>query len=222
VKVFSDQAKDGGVFTFRLRMAIDRTPIVSAEKVTRTDNLRACDILRRNEQYRQFCRDLSGQVATLQAQVDRLAERAPPPRQVTFQRLRTGAVQTRPITFQDQGTRSRPPITFQFESDASARHRKRSSGEEDEERRDLDSDIPASLSDDGGVTGATIIIEDDDSDERPRRRTTVHDENEGAPVQSPSELSEGSFASDDDVAPKKASDQNPVAYLSSETLGDFF
>jgi hypothetical protein len=252
VKVFSDQAKDGGVLTFRIRMAIEKTPVVLTEKGVRGDNLRACDILRRNEQYRQVCRDLSGQVATLRAQVDRLAERAPPPRQAAFQSARTRTTPRTPITFQDQGTRTRPPITLEFESDAgrsrqrgrartdsdsgAGRRRKRSSDEEDDygatggnsyfsDEPDLHLDTSATSSGGGGGPDATVIIEDNESDDAPERRPTVDVESttEAAEEQPGSDISQSSFLSGDDgTAAEKDRSQNQVSHPSSDASDDIF
>ena len=195
VKVISTASKEGAIFTFRLRITSEKTPIAKRDESKPIINSRACDILKTNEHYRQICKRLNEQVLALEAKVDRISNRTRIPGDAIRTRTTTGTTTTRRTTATGsprthnvsfatqatQGTRTRPPLDFVFDDHPSGKRGKKSKRRNSD---DFDSDNISigSSSTAGGYSesGLTISeqsssIVDSDTPKKGRRNRKVSD-----------------------------------------------
>ena len=179
VKVISSASKDGAVFTFRLRIGCEKTPIAKRDETKPFINSRACDILKTNEHYRQICKRLNEQVATLEAKVDRISNRSRipgdairtrttaatgAPTTTTRRTTATGSPRTRNVSFATQatqGTRTRPPLDFVFDDKPKGRKGKKRHDSDDFE--DSDNLSIGSSGSDVGYSDSNVVLSEQSS-----------------------------------------------------------
>ena len=127
-KLLSNMGRDAALVSFKLRIEVEKLPVVvNREKINPVVNTRSTDLLRTNAQYRQICKDLTSQVTSLEAQVDKIIGNQRGPTQIRFPRTTVKNYQdtynTNTVKFSLQnsvpGGRTKPTFDMRFEDETS-------------------------------------------------------------------------------------------------------
>ena len=127
-KLLSNMGRDAALVSFKLRIEVEKLPVVvNREKINPVVNARSTDLLRTNAQYRQICKDLTSQVTSLEAQVDKIIGNQRGPTQIRFPRTTVKNYQdtynTNTVKFSLQnsvpGGRTKPTFDMRFEDETS-------------------------------------------------------------------------------------------------------
>ena len=169
-KLLSNMGRDAALVSFKLRIEVEKLPVVvNREKINPVVNARSTDLLRTNAQYRQICKDLTSQVTSLEAQVDKIIGNQRGPTQIRFPRTTVKNYQdtynTNTVKFSLQnsvpGGRTKPTFDMRFEDETSEGGNNDYTSNSSASIVDAGSDYSAPNNSDDSVDSVDSVVDDE-------------------------------------------------------------